>query len=69
MIMYYTDPKKQQDLRSQGYRLVFEKFGPPATGKTTEAEAKAQELQKQGRKVAIVDGLWEGTGGVRVFAK
>lgn len=64
-----TDAARQQ-LRDQGYKVVMERFGPPATGKTTAAEKTAKRRLAQGQSVVIEDDIFEkGQNGVRVWAK
>lgn len=71
MAITYLEEASPAALRAatKGLRMVFEKFGPPGSGKTTAAHAMAETLSKQGKRVVVVDGLRrDGEGGVRVFA-
>jgi len=56
---------------TRGYGMVFEEFGPPATGKTRRANALAEMLSMQGKRVLIADDLpgHDSYPGVRVFVK
>lgn len=53
-----------------GHTKVFERFGPPATGKTTEARCLAKQLDDGGFDVVVLDDLERGfEGGVQVYAR
>jgi adenylylsulfate kinase-like enzyme len=54
----------------RGHRMVFEKFGPMASGKTTKANELAERLSEEGKDVVIIDDIERaGCTGVRVFVK
>lgn len=63
-------PAALKQLKAQGYKLVFEKFGPAGCGKTRAADKEATSLRARGNIVVIEDEIFENNeGGVRIWAR
>jgi Flp pilus assembly CpaF family ATPase len=65
-----TEAARRQLIRD-GYQVWFERWGGPATGKTSLAAAYAARQEANGRKVVIEDEIAgrDGATGVRVWVK